>query len=217
MRIGRLAPWYRWIEYAAFGRALELSRFAFLPRLVSSRRVLIPGEGDGRTLARILTLAPTAHCEVVELSPEMIALARDRINRSNRVAFHCHDALTTTWPAARYDAIVTNFFLDCFAESDARRLIRQLANSLKPDGIWLIGEFAIPQNGWRRLHAQIWIGTMYRFFDATTGLRTGALPPIETLMREAGMQRVEQEKKRAGLIVAEVWRHALPGKCYINC
>ena len=31
MNIGRLAPFYRWIEYAAFGRALERRRFALLP------------------------------------------------------------------------------------------------------------------------------------------------------------------------------------------
>jgi SAM-dependent methyltransferase len=205
MRIGSLARWYRWIEYAAFGRALERRRFAFLSRLAPSRRVLILGEGDGRTLARLLTLAPLAHCDVVESSPEMIALARRRTGNSDRVAFHCQDARTTTWPTAHYDAIVTHFFLDCFTEEEARNLIQRLAATLKPDGTWLISEFAIPGAGWRRLHAHAWIGTMYRFFRATTGLRTSALPPIEALMKEAGMQRVAQEKKRAGLLVSEVW------------
>ena len=52
MKIGRLARWYRWIEYAAFGRVLERRRFAFLPHIASARHMLILGEGDGRTLER---------------------------------------------------------------------------------------------------------------------------------------------------------------------
>ena len=33
MLIDRFAPWYRWVEYLTFGRALERRRFAFLNRL----------------------------------------------------------------------------------------------------------------------------------------------------------------------------------------
>lgn len=210
MTIGRLAPWYRWIEYAAFGRALERVRCASLPCLANARRVLILGEGDGRTLAHLLALAPHAYFDVLELSPEMIAIAQRRVADPDRAAFFCRDARKADWPHARYDAVVTNFFLDCFTEDDARGVIRRLANALTPDGIWLIGEFAIPRSGWQRLHAQIWIWTMYRFFRLATGLRASALPPIESLMLEAGMQRVEQEKKRAGLMVSEIWKPIQP-------
>lgn len=205
MKIGKLARLYRWIEYAAFGRALENRRFAFLPRLAAAQRVLILGEGDGRTLARLLELAPKARFDVVEVSPEMIALALERTSNSDRVAFHCQDVRTAEWPTAHYDAIVTNFFLDCFTEDEARQLIRQLARALAPRGIWLISEFALPRNGWRRVHAQVWIHTMYCFFRATTGLRASVLPPIETLMLEAAMHRVAQQKTRAGLMISEIW------------
>jgi SAM-dependent methyltransferase len=210
MRVGHLARCYRWIEYAAFGRALERCRFAFLARLAGARGVLILGEGDGRSLERLLTLAPSAVFDVVELSPEMISLAKQRTRNSTRVTFSCQDARKASWPAAQYDGIVTHFFLDCFDEDEARHLIAQLANALTPDGSWLVSEFAIAVKGWRRLHARIWIGTMYRFFGITTGLRARALPPIEMLMREAGMYRTEREQARAGLMVSEVWRHVSP-------
>jgi len=206
MQIGRLAGWYRWIEHAAFGRALEVQRFALLPHIASARRVLILGEGDGRTLECLLTVAPLAHFDVVELSPEMIALARRRTNNSARIAFRCRDARKENWPTAHYDAIVTHFFLDCFSELDARRLIGQLAKALTPDGTWVISEFAIPKAGWQRWHAQIWVGVMYRFFRLTTGLPTKELPPIETLMKETGMHLIHREKHRGGLIVSDIWR-----------
>jgi ubiquinone/menaquinone biosynthesis C-methylase UbiE len=203
--IGRLGRWYRSLEYAAFGRALERRRFAFLHRLAGARQILILGEGDGRALKRLLAIAPDAHCDVVEISSEMIALAQRRIGCSDRVTFLCSDARAFEWPTSHYDAIVTLFFLDCFTPSDAHALIRSLVGALIPGGAWLIGEFAIPESGWRRLHARIWIWTMYRFFRLATCLQTTFLPPIEDLMRKAGMERIEYEKERAGLMISEVW------------
>jgi ubiquinone/menaquinone biosynthesis C-methylase UbiE len=205
MKIGRLAPWYRWIEYAAFGRALERRRFAFLPRLASAHRILVLGEGDGRTTERLLTIAPNSHIDVLEISPEMIALARHRTN-SPRVSFRCADARTETWPANHYDAIVTNFFLDCFDNANVQALIHRLSASLAPHGIWLIAEFALPPRGWKRFHARAWIAIMYCFFGITTGLRARQLPEIEAPMRASGLTRVEQETERAGLMISEVWR-----------
>lgn len=206
MKIGRLAPWYRWIEYAAFGRELEQRRFAFLKRLARSQRVLMLGEGDGRMLSRFLMINPTAKIDVVELSPEMIALAKMRIGNADGVTFRCEDARQSVWPEMYFDAIVTNFFLDCFSNTEAKELMKRLAGALAPGGIWVVSEFAIPPGGWRRLHAQLWIGTMYRFFRIVTGLRNQQLPAIEALMREARMQRTERETRRAGLVVSEIWR-----------
>jgi SAM-dependent methyltransferase len=206
MRIGRLARWYRWIEYAAFGRALERRRFAFLPRLAAARRVLMLGEGDGRTVERLLPMTWRARIHIVELSPEMIELAQGRTGDSEQVLFQYGDALKYRWPRGWFDGIVTNFFLDCLTDEELGPLIRHLAAALAPGGIWIIGEFAMPPRGWRRLHATAWIWTMYRFFGITTGLRAKRLPAIERLMREAGMIRVEQQSERAGLIVSEIWQ-----------
>lgn len=206
MRIGWFAPFYRWIEYIAFGRALEERRFALLPRVKDARRVLVLGEGDGRTTERLLQIAPGAQIDVIELSPEMIELAKDRTTGSDRVTFRCEDARDVELPASYYDAVITNFFLDCFSESDARRLIGKFAKALTPRGQWLIAEFAVPSEGWRRVHAWLWIRIMYFFFRVTTGLKPSALPPIERLMREAGLERFEHESRRAGLMISEAWR-----------
>jgi len=205
MQIGRLARWYRWIEYMAFGRTLERRRCAFLPLLSDVRRVLILGEGDGRALQRLLEIAPLAEIDVIDSSLEMLALARRRTAGSNRVQFLCQDATTAAWPASHYDAVISLFFLDCFTESDARPLIHRLAQALTPGGTWLISEFAIPARGWPRWHARAVVALMYRFFRIATGLRAKALPPIEKLVQEAGMTRIDVERERAGLVVSEVW------------
>jgi SAM-dependent methyltransferase len=206
MNIDGFAPCYRWVEYLAFGRALERARFRWLHRLADARRLLVLGEGDGRALERLLALAPHAQIDVVETSAAMIALARNRAGNPDRVRFHQQNALTATWPSTCYDGVITLFFLDCFLEGELRLLMHRLAAALVPGGLWIVSDFAIPEHGWRHWNARIWISSMYRFFRLTTGLEVRALPPIEELLVDAGLLRVELEEERAGLIRAQVWR-----------
>ncbi len=205
MDINRFAPLYRWTEYAAFGRALERRRFAFLPQLSKARRILILGEGDGRALQRLLVLAPLAEIDVVEYSAAMISLARRRVGDCSRVRFQQHDILAASLSLNTYDGLITFFFLDCFHEADAREVVRRLEATLVPGALWLVSDFAIPPQGWRKWHAILWIWAIYRFFSISTGLRTRKLPPIEKLLTEAGMRRVQSEQERGGMIRSEVW------------
>jgi ubiquinone/menaquinone biosynthesis C-methylase UbiE len=206
MNIDPLARWYRFLEYCAFGRALERRRFEYLERLAGARKILILGEGDGRALKRLLEIAPAAFVDVVELSGKMIELARSRAGTTNRVRFLRQDARAITPGSRSYDGIMTCFFLDCFSADDAGAIIKRLAGALTADGIWLMTDFEVPERGWRRWYAALWIGTMYRFFQITTGLGVGKLPPVGRLLKEAGLKRVARKEERGGMIVSEVWR-----------
>ncbi len=198
MNIDRLARWYRWIEYASFGRALERRRFAFLNRLATAHDILVLGEGDGRTLEQLLALAPQAQIDVVEVSCEMIALAQRRIGNQDRVHFLRQDALSSRWTQEHYDGVITCFFLDCFNEAQTRGLIHRLTVAMAPGAVWLVSEFAIPPHGWRKWHAKLWLWAMYSFFGATTGLQTRAAASIpETSKRSrSGQDRVGTRARR---------------------
>jgi ubiquinone/menaquinone biosynthesis C-methylase UbiE len=202
MNADPLARWYRLIEYCAFGRALERSRLKHLDSLSNSRKILVLGEGDGRLLAHLVNIAPQASIDVVETSSEMIRLAQARTPNVN---FIQQDARDIQFPDATYDAVVTCFFLDCFTEDHARLLVNRLARALNPGGLWLVTDFAIPPHGWRRWHATVWVWTMYRFFQLTTNLKTGRLPPIDQLLSEAGLQRTALYEGRGGLIISASW------------
>ncbi len=210
MIIDPFARWYRWFEYAAFGRALERSRFAFLGRLTGARHILILGEGDGRALMRLRASSPQAQIEVVETSSKMIELARGRIGDTAQVSFRQEDALTARFRDNHYDAVLTLFFLDCFSEPETRDLIHRTAGAMKAGGVWLVSDFAVPLRGWRRRHARIWLWTLYQFFGIVTGLRTRVLPPMESLLAAAGLELCEREEERWGLIRSEMWRKAQP-------
>ncbi len=211
MNFDPVARWFRWIEYAAFGRALERRRFAFLHRLVAARRILILGEGDGRCLERLLVAAPSANFDVVDSSARMIAITRKRTGDSARVRFYLEDAVQLSdFPSVRYDGVVTLFFLDCLTEAQAVDVIHRITAVLEPGGIWLVSEFAIPPDGWRRWHAKIWVELMYRFFRTTTNLTAKSLPAIDDILSEAGMCRVEREEERFGLISSTVWSKPCP-------
>ena len=205
MNFDPVARWYRWIEYAAFGRAIERRRFAFLNRLAATRRILILGEGDGRCLERLLVAAPTADIDIVDSSARMIAIARKRTGDSTRASFYLQDAVQSDFPNARYAGVVTHFFLDCLTEAQAVNLIHRIAAVLEPGGIWLVSEFSIPPEGWRRWHAMIWVELMYWFFRTAVELPSKSLPPFEDILLNAGMRRVEREEERFGLICSTVW------------
>lgn len=203
MNSDRIAGIYRWLEYVAFGRALERCRFRLLPHLAGRRRVLIVGEGDGRFLEKLCEQNADAVIEVVELSGEMIALAKSRSD--GKVRFHQQNALERL-PEGEYDAVVTNFLLDCLSGREAALFIEAAAARLTSGGVWLVGEFHLPERGWRRWHAQLWLRTMYCFFAAATGLRATEIPDYPRLLEQQGLKREEQHFQRAQLLTAEVWR-----------
>ncbi len=208
MNADRIASGYRWLEYAAFGRALEHSRFEFLSHAAQAQRVLILGEGDGRFLARLLSCNLHARVSVVESSARMIQLARQRLTseEGSRVEFHHVDAAAGVLPSGPFDLAITHFFLDVLSRRDAETVVNQVDTLLCPGAFWLLSEFQEPAGGLRRLHARLWLRTMYSFFAITTGLRASRLPPYRDVLVRRGLAEIKHRERRFGLIRSQVWR-----------
>lgn len=195
MNCDRIARWYRWFEYAGFGRALERRREAFLSDVADARRVLALGDGDGRALAALLAAAPYACVDYIDVSARMLQLARARAG-TEHVAYRKDDARTAPLPAAEYDLIVTHFFLDCFDETDLEPLIARLCSAATPQARWLISEF----------HGNSWlVQALYFFFRFTTGLRTRHLVDHHPLLKRHGFRLVAHQDGWRGLLVSELW------------
>ena len=195
MNCDRIARWYRWFEYAGFGRALERRREAFLGDVANARRVLALGDGDGRALAALLAAAPQACVDYIDISARMLVLARERSGREH-VNYRCEDARVAPLPTAEYDLIVTHFFLDCFDETDLEPLIARLADAATPQARWLISEFR--GNGWL-------VRALYFFFRIATDLRTRRLVDHHPLLNRHGFRLVRYQTAWRELLASELW------------
>lgn len=213
MNCDRLARWYRALEYAGFGRALERRRRALLGQMSVAQRVLVLGDGDGRFLAAFLRVNPTAEVDSVDSSAAMLALARKKAGEANagRVRFYHADARSWQPPADGYDLIVTHFFLDCFTDAELRPLVARLAARTTPDARWVISEFRQPRRGLAAWHARLWVTSLYAFFRITTGLRVRRLPDHAAALGAAGFRLETETVARFGLLTSQLWRREPPG------
>lgn len=143
----RIAKAYRFLEYIAFGRSLEAARTCFLGHLTACNVVGVFGAGDGRCFDSLLLANPEARFVSVDSDATMTSLAQARVARlggSERVQFQCEDVRSLRWPVNHFDAVVTQFFLDCFGVDDLQQVIVAIARGLAPTGPWLFADFAIP-------------------------------------------------------------------------
>jgi ubiquinone/menaquinone biosynthesis C-methylase UbiE len=203
-----LARVYAFLEYVAFGRELERARFCFLGHLRDGRDILLIGEGDGRCLARLAEIAPTARLHCVDASPGMLNRAAARLSSSDRsrVTFTCADARTWMPTDRRYDAVVTAFFLDCLPPENVAELVARLQPALRPGALWLFADFILPESGPARWRAQLWLRIMYFFFRWQTGVAVGELPPSENILRAAGWRPRATRDFHGGFVRSVLFR-----------
>lgn len=202
MNCDPIARWYRLFEYLAFGRVLQRRRLEFLDEVMDARSVLILGDGDGRFTEEFVKRNPQALVESVDLSARMIELAERRVG-SGKVRFRVGDARTIPL-GAKYDLIVTHFFLDCFTESDLDALVARLVGCCELGARWLVSEFGLPVSGVARVAAGALIRLMYFFFRMMTGLQITRLPNYSDVFARHGFQVVWKRTVLGGLLVSEM-------------
>ena len=201
----RIAPHYHWLEKLTFGDQLQRARTAFVREMTPPRRALVAGEGNGRFLEELLREHPNLRADCVEASARMIALGRARIGEK-RVRF-IHANIRDAAPVEdSYDLLVTHFFLDCFAETELRRVIEKLSRAAKSDATWLIADFCEPPRGWRRLRARVLIAILYRFFRAVAGIEARELVDYAPLLRAEGFTLTNEQISPNEMIRSQLWQ-----------
>jgi ubiquinone/menaquinone biosynthesis C-methylase UbiE len=206
-----LAPWYRALEWIAFGHTLQRCRVACLNEIASPRRALIVGEGNGRFLCELLRLHSEVEVDCVDASQQMLQLARNRVDRelpsdAERVRFLHQDIISWAAPEHRYDLLVTHFFLDCFPEPALIGVIKKLVRTATEDATWLLADFYIPKNGVMRLRGRGWLAAMYLFFRITARIEGSELIDPTPFLRAEGFAVSRQHLFRRGMLKSEIWR-----------
>jgi SAM-dependent methyltransferase len=210
MNCDRLAPHYEALERVSFGRSLEHGRCSFLEHAKTSQRAVECGGGDGRFLARLLSLNPQVEVDFVDLSPKMVDLAEWRVTSlgrafRNRVKFYVADIREFQPRPEGYDLIATHFFFDCFTQSELAPVVRRLAGWATSDANWLVSEFHEAHAGVHRLWTKAVIRSLYAGFRLTTGLKVSTLPDYPTALARAGFALRLESVSLAGLLHSSLW------------
>lgn len=205
---------YQVLEYLTLGRRLERTRLHFLPQLHSARNALVLGDGDGRFLAQLFATNPNVHATAVDTSAAMLDLLGKRCApHSDRLCTRQVDALKfSPHEDARYDLVVSHFFLDCLSETQVDELVQRFAPALTPQTLWLISDFQIP-SGILRVPARAVVRALYLSFRVLTGLRVTRLPDHAAIFMRTGFACIERHESLGGLLAAELWQtvsHAKP-------
>ncbi len=207
--LNRLAGLYRWMEMATFGPWLSWRRAAYLSELGQCRQALVLGDGDGRFTARLLRTNLHVEVDAVDASTAMLrALIRNAGPHAGRVRAYCADI--RLWEPANppYDLVAAHFFLDFLTTGEVGALARTLRQAVTPSALWVVSEFAIPQNAFGRVAARPIVGGLYLGFHWLTGLTVRTLPDHPGALREAGFALRARRARLGGLLVSELWAPA---------
>jgi ubiquinone/menaquinone biosynthesis C-methylase UbiE len=207
-----LARHYRWMEWLLAGGKLQRCRTAFIRDIPPPRHVLMPGEGNGRCLIEMLRAFPAARFTCVDASAKMLACARTRVLAHGledaAVEFIHANALDWQPPAARFDLLVTHFFLDCFRAGQLATLVPRLAAAATPDARWLLADFREPASGLAKWRARWILRAMYFFFRRMTRLPARHLTPPDRFLQRSGFTLRERRLSDWGLLHGDLWERA---------
>ncbi|MBL1065103.1 trans-aconitate 2-methyltransferase [Streptomyces sp. 7-21] len=104
-------------------------------------RVLDLACGTGSITARLLRRLPGAVSTGADLDPALLTIARGTFEGDDRVTFVSVDLTAPDWPAKlpydRYDAVLTATALHWLPTEPLRALYRQLADLVRPGGVFV--------------------------------------------------------------------------------
>jgi ubiquinone/menaquinone biosynthesis C-methylase UbiE len=206
--IGRLntfngiAPFYDTIKRVVFGSEIYRSQIHFIGRLAGCDNLLMIGGGSGEILSLIQHLNPGCRIWYVEASSRMLSMAASRISTegSDHITF-IHGTETSLPAEIRFDAVITNFFLDLFPDDRLASISRMIYSRLQPGGIWLVSDFVDGSNWWQKLLLR----SMYSFFAAACGIQARTLPALEKQVCSAGMLERDSKLFYGGFIKCTVY------------
>lgn len=208
----RLAAGYDRLARLVYGNALRAAQTSFLQAIPKHSEVLVVGGGSGWFLEQLLLRCAPKFVLYVELSPKMLALAKDRIARNcpaqlADVEFVEGDVEGIAEEMS-YDVVVTHCLLDMFDGLQLQGIVLRLRAALRPGGRWYFSDFRHagrwPMSWVSRL--LIWI--MYRFFRWFCGIPAHRLPDFGKAFKAAGMEMQDEKLFFGGMIAAQLLQKA---------
>lgn len=156
-----IASWYDCLSRIVFLKSQVNAQKEQLSFIKNHQKVLIIGGGTGWILEEIAKTHQNLQIIFVEISANMIALAKQKKWGENQVNF-VHLPIENFNNEEFYDVIITAFLFDNFARNRAEMVFEKLNHKLKQKGLWLFADFSnlYTTKRWQFMFLKI----MYFFF-----------------------------------------------------
>jgi SAM-dependent methyltransferase len=124
----------------------------------------------------------------------------------------CQADIRNGWPQAlegwSFDAVVSQFFLDCFTDQEIRGWWPEVAARLRPGGVWWVTDFTPPEalKGWPAVRQRLILALLYPAFRWTTSMGARVLPDLDRPFREMGWAEEERTLLPSGIGQVIRWR-----------
>ena len=139
----RVAWYYDW--WGALTESAASRRLLDLAAVTNGSQVLEVAVGTGKLFAKIAALNPSGHLEGIELSPDMLHRARQRLERSAaNTSYQLQEADAYHLPFAdnSFDYLFNAYMLDLLPVDDFPVLLQEFSRVLKPGGKLAIANFS---------------------------------------------------------------------------
>ena len=200
----KLASVYDRLASLVFGRALYHAQKVHLNNIPPASTVVVLGGGSGAMLRPLFGRFPT-RVVYIEASAAMLARAQEQFKNHPGTALveWVHGTEEDLANYSQFDAVITQFVLDCYSEATLPTAIHNIRQALKADGHWLVADFGLTQNApwWQR--ALIW--TMYRFFRLTAQIEATELLPYDQYLKDVGLKEVKRATFYHHMVFATVY------------
>ena len=113
------------------------------PTLENATEIIDVGVGTGYLLNQLLKMTKDCqHITAVDLSPKMLANARQYIekhnNSSDRIDYYQIDCQKMVWPDNYFDLYVSSYLFDLLPEDEVKNAISEMARILRPGGMAIL-------------------------------------------------------------------------------
>lgn len=90
--------------------------------------------GTGNVFEQIVSINADGRNEGIDLSPEMLARAKERLKYHSNYALKVGDAYSLPYPDGTFDVIINNYMFDLLPEEDFSQVLSEFKRVLKPGG-----------------------------------------------------------------------------------
>jgi ubiquinone/menaquinone biosynthesis C-methylase UbiE len=140
-----------------------------LADIKDNQQILEVACGTGVLFEKIVRLNPNGLCTGVDLSPEMLGIAKKRVGKLKNLNYTLREGniLNPDFPNDSFDIVINNFMIDLMPEETFDKIAEVFFKVLKQNGIAVISIFSF---GEKKIN-KFWVWIAKRFPDLLTGCR----------------------------------------------